>query len=452
MNELDIVRALHATTSRKEKEAILENAFMQGNRKFFDAMTLAYDSLITFGVKKIPEIVDEDDGSEGSFTYENFIDLSNKLRTRKLTGHAARDALLDACDRCNVSMWNEFYRRVLLKDMRCGIDTSTVNSALKKIKHDDASSYIIPVFSCQLAQDGAKEEHAKKLVGMKMLDVKLDGVRLLTILDKENGTVTQYTRNGRINTNFDEIREGLAKLLQELPGSVVLDGEVVSSNFQELMTQMNRKNKVDTSNAKLALFDIIPLEDFKKGKCDSPQELRHIILSNLETTGDLKKFTDGRVYVVPKLTVNLDTSEGQEQFKEFNKQAIDAGYEGIMVKDPNAPYKIGRSFSWLKIKPFIEVTLKIVGVYEGEPGSKYEGMLGGFIMEGEDDGKLIRTECGTGFSDKDREDIWKNQNEWIGIMGEIVADALTLEKNSTTYSARFPRWKGRRGFEVDEKI
>lgn len=452
MNEVDIVRALADTTSRKEKEAILINAFMQGNRRFFEGSKMAYDNLITYGVKKIPEILDEDDGSTGTFTYEDFVELSEKLRKRQLTGNAARDALLDACDASNVTMWNEFYRRILLKDLRCGVDTSSINAALKKTKHEDAERYIIPVFSCQLAHDGVKEEHAKKISGTKMLDIKLDGVRLLTILDKENGTVTQYTRNGRINTNFDEIREGLAKLMHTLPGSVVLDGEVVSSSFQELMTQVNRKNKVDTSSAKLALFDIIPLDDFKKGKCDAPQGLRHIILSNLETTGDLKKYTDGRVYVVPKLTVDLDTPEGQAQYKEFNRQAIESGYEGIMVKDPNAPYKVGRSFAWLKIKPFIEVTLQIVGVYEGKAGTKYEGMMGGFYMEGEDDGKIIKTECGTGFSDEERDAIWKDQASWIGIMGEVIADAYSLESGSTTYSLRFPRWKGRRGFEVGEKI
>ena len=218
------------------------------------------------------------------------------------------------------------------------------------------------------------------------------------------------------------------------------------------MTQVNRRSDVDTSSAKLAVFDIVPLSAFRAGVCDIPQEMRHIILSNMETTGQFKEHTDGLVYAIPKVTVDLDTPEGQTTFAEFNRQAIEAGYEGIMVKDPEAPYELRRSFAWLKIKPFIEVTLKIIGFYEGEPGSKYVGMLGGLEMEGEDDGRPIRVNVGGGFSDKERKEIWDNQADWLGIMGEVRADALTLERGSTVYSLRFPRWKGRRGFVPGEKI
>ena len=123
-----------------------------------------------------------------------------------------------------------------------------------------------------------------------------------------------------------------------------------------------------------------------------------------------------------------------------------------MVKDPDAPYELRRSFAWLKIKPFIEVTLKIVGFYEGEPGSKYVGMLGGLVMEGEDDGKQIAVNCGGGFSDAERKEIWNNQADYINTLGEVRADALTLERGATVYSLRFPRWKGRRGFVPGEKL
>ena len=454
MSAIDVIKALEATSSRTDKEQVLMNAFMTGERQFFEGAKMAYDILVTYGVKKVPEILEEDDGEPGTFSYDDFLSLAEKLRRRELTGHAARDAMLAAADECNITLWNTFYRRVLLKDLKCGAETSTINKVLKKLSDSEpeAKELIIPVFSCQLAQDGAKPEHEKKVKGRKMLDIKLDGVRLLAILDKDAGTVTLYTRNGKINENFPEIQASLARLMQALPGSVVLDGEVVASSFQELMTQVNRRSDVDTSSAKLAVFDIVPLSAFRAGVCDIPQEMRHIILSNMETTGQFKEHTDGLVYAIPKVTVELDTPEGQATFAEFNRQAIEAGYEGIMVNDPEAPYELRRSFAWLKIKPFIEVTLKIVGFYEGEPGSKYVGMLGGLEMEGEDDGRPIKVNVGGGFSDKERKEIWDNQADWLGIMGEVRADALTLERGSTVYSLRFPRWKGRRGFVPGEKI
>ena len=388
MNAATIIAALAATSKRTEKEQIIMDAFMQGERDFFVGAKLAYDILITFGVKKVAEISEEDDGDPGTFTFSDFLKLAEDLRYRRLTGHAARDAIHAAAERCNVSMWNTFYRRVLLKDLRCGIDTSTFNKVLKKLSgtSPDAKALMIPVFGVQLAQDGAKPENAKRVTGRKMLDIKLDGVRLVSILNKEENTVVQHTRNGAVNENFTEIREALHKLMDTLPGSVMLDGEITGKNFQELMKQVNRRDGVNTKQARLAVFDIIPLTAFKAGICEIPQEMRHMILSQMETSGQLKATTGGLVYAIPKITVDLSSQDDHKTFMDFNKQAIEAGYEGIMVKDPDAPYELKRTFAWMKIKPFIELTMKITGYYPGEAGKQFEHTLGGFNMECVDDG------------------------------------------------------------------
>ncbi len=452
MTPTSIINRLAATTKRTEKEQILIDAFMKGHREFFIGAQLAYDPLVTFGVKKVPEIVEEDASDEpGTLSFTSFLNLANLLRARKLTGHAARDAMHEAAQSCNVALWNTFYRRILLKDFRCGVDTSTINKILKKLSSEaDAEKLMIPVFSVQLAHDGVKEEHQKRIAGRKMLDIKLDGVRLLTVLDKENDTVVQYTRNGKINENFTEITDGLRKLMQTLPGSLVLDGEVVSSSFQDLMRQVNRRDDVDTTAAKLAVFDILPLTAFRAGHCSLPQHTRQTILSTLEQSGALKDHTGGAVYVIPKISVDLDTPEGQKTFTEFNRQAIEAGYEGIMVKDPDAPYELKRSVAWLKIKPFIEVSLTIMGFEEGT--GKYTGMLGALVMEGEDDGRQISVNVGSGLTDEDRVKFWENRDNLLGMIGEVRADALTMEEGGTIWSLRFPRFKGLRGTEPGEKL
>jgi DNA ligase-1 len=452
MEAVSIIKRLAATTKRTEKEQILIDAFMHGHREFFVAAQLAYDILISFGVKKVAEITEADD-SPGDFEFADFLKLAEDLRFRRLTGHAARDAIHEAANRCHVDTWNTFYRRILLKDFKCGVDTSTINKILGKLKQteDDARNLEIPVFSCQLAHDGAKPENQKRVSGRKMLDIKLDGVRLITVLDKEENTVTQYARNGKVNENFTEICAGLHSLLQTLPGSVVLDGEIVSGSFQDLMKQFSRsKGKADTSAARLALFDIIPLSAFKAGICTVPQEMRHMMLSHMETSGEFTKHTNGKVYVIPKITVDLSDVNDQQAFRDFNRQAIDAGYEGIMVKDPDAPYELKRSYAWLKIKPFIEVSLEIVGFEEGT--GKYEGMLGAFIMEGEDDGRKISVNVGGGLTDSERAEYWLKRAKMLGMIGEVRADAMTLEQDGEIWSLRFPRWKGLRGTKPGEKL
>lgn len=448
-----LLRNLAATSSRLDKEQLILDAWMKGERDFFKGCQLAYDILISFGVAKVPEIA-EDDGQTGTFQFSDLVNLAHQLQTRALTGNAARDAMREAALNSDFAEWNEFFRRVLMKDLRAGISESTVNKILEKLgKSDpDALNYIVPVFSCQLAKDGNDEANVKKVSGKKMLDVKLDGVRLLTIIDKANRTVTQYTRNGKENNNFPHIRKALEPFIDIFPVSMVLDGEVIAKNFQELMTMVNRKEKLDSSEAKLALFDILPLDDFKKGKCKMTQEDRHKVLASL--MGDFQTHTKDSVYVIPKITVDLNTPEGQAAFKQFNKETVEAGYEGIMVKDPKAPYETKRTAAWLKIKPFIEISMTVIGFEEGT--GKNVGKMGAVICETtpneETNGRHVVVNVGSGWSDQDREEIWIKRDHYMGFILEVKADCFSKEQDSDVWSLRFPRAKGWRGTQPGEKL
>lgn len=453
MHVLDIMNRLASTASRTDKEQILIDAYMAGHRDFFIGASLACDPLISFGVAKAALIEDEDD-APGSFTFNDFLNLAAALRRRELTGNAARDAINGAAERSHAPTWNRFYRRVLLKDLGVGTEEKTINKVLEKLAsaYPEARDYMIPIFGCQLAHDGADDKHAKKVAGRKLLDVKLDGVRLLSILDKDAKTVTQYTRNGRVNANFTEITDRLAALMGDLPGSVVLDGEVVASSFQDLMTQVNRRDGVDTSKTRLALFDMVPLDDFRAGVCSTRQEERHAYLTTLQTSGLLQQHCGEAVYVIPKVAVDLATEEGRAAMAQFNREAIEAGYEGVMVKSPDAPYQCKRSDAWLKIKPWIEVSLTIVAVEEGKPDSKYVGMLGALVCEGEDDGRRISVNVGSGFSDEQRRTLWQERDRLNGMIVEVRADAMTKEQGGDVWSLRFPRFKGFRGTKPGEKL
>jgi DNA ligase-1 len=50
-----------------------------------------------------------------------------------------------------------------------------------------------------------------------------------------------------------------------------------------------------------------------------------------------------------------------------------------------------------------------------------------------------------------RECFWEAQEDLIGKIVEVRADAITQNQDGT-YSLRFPRFKGFRGFEVGEKL
>lgn len=432
-----IIRSLEDHSSRLNKEAIIESEAQNENHELFEGFRLALSPYITFGVKKVPT----HGGPDGQgLPWVAFKELCNLLSSRQLTGDAARDAIELALSASTKSQWNDWYRRILIKDLRCGISEKTINKILKA---RSSKIDLVPVFECMLAHDSAN--HEKKIIGKKLLEPKLDGVRVITIVDSVNKTVMQYSRNGKPLENFSHIVRALEDNLELFDRPVVLDGEVVSSSFQALMTQVHRKDNVQADDARLMLFDIIPLSEFKAGESSLGQRRRSNLLQSMKSVFD----KTGCIDIISQIEVDLDTYVGELQFKEYNKEAIDRGYEGIMIKDIDAKYECKRSASWLKMKPFIEVSLAVKDIEEGT--GRNQGKLGALVCEGEDLGHVIQVNVGSGFSDTDRDEFWSERTELIGQIVEVRADAITQNQDGS-YSLRFPRFLRFRGFTANEKI
>ena len=431
---------LESHPSRLNKEAIILAIAQSGNDEFFAGCRLALDPMITFGLKQIPEKTDEDGAG---LSWNGFIAITERLRNRTLTGNAARDAVDELIKQATQAEWNGWYRRILIKDLRCGASEKTINKVVEK----KYASYAIPIFGCQLAHDSAN--HETKVSGKKLIEVKLDGVRVITIV-RADGRVDMFSRNGKELANFPHIVEQISRVVKAKSTSkdmdLVLDGEIMSSSFQDLMKQVHRKDNVEAGDAILNLFDVLPLEDFEKGIYNKSQSVRSSMV---------QFWVEQNHEMLPNVTclanelVDLDTAEGQLRFKEINAQAIVGGYEGIMIKDPEAVYECKRSVAWLKLKPFIEVSLTVVATEEGT--GKNVGKLGALVCEGVDDGKAIRVNVGSGLTDEQRDGFWKFKDDCIGMVAEVRADAVTQNQDGT-YSLRFPRFKGFRGFVPGEKL
>ena len=431
-----IIQRLEADNSRLAKEAILAEAMTEGLDEFFEGVTMCLDKLHTFGVKQVP--IKEEKGGQG-LSWDNFKQLAESLYRRQLTGHAARDAINLAMGVATDSQWNDFYRRILIKDLRCGVSEKTVNTVAKKSKKPE---YSVPVFECMLAHDGAN--HEGKITGKKLVEPKLDGVRVLTVVDYESRTVTMYTRNGKELVNFPHIVKAFEDNMDNWGRSYVFDGEVISNSFQDLMKQVHRKSDVQAQDARLMLFDIVPLTEFKAGASVMGQKRRSAFLRENFS----KLFADsGCIEIITQREFDLDVFTDEIEFKDYNKAAVAEGYEGIMIKDPNGKWEGKRSVAWLKQKPFIEVSLAVIETEEGT--GRNVGKMGALVCEGTEDGKLIRVNVGSGFTDKDRDEFWSCKVD--GQVIEVRADAITQNQDGT-YSLRFPRFMRFRGFKAGEKI
>ena len=423
-----IIQELEADNSRLKKEAIIRRESDADNIRFFNGVGMALDGFRTFGIQKVP--VAKKDGP--GITQSEFDDILRRLEARNLTGNEMRDDIQDLCDKSKMEEWNDWYRRILIKDLRCGVTHKTIN------KH---SSLKVPVFECMLADDSKK--HEKKMTGEVYVEPKLDGVRVITICDVDKDEVKMFSRNGKELNNFPKIFEQFDSMLDQMSESMVFDGEIMSDDFQTLMREIHRKGGAKTDDAVLNVFDCLTLEEFKEG--GSGDEL-------IKRKENLLSYKYGpNVSVVQFVKMNLDDEDGQKQFADYNKLCIDKGFEGIMVKPIGGVYECKRSSLWLKVKPFIEVSLKVVDTEEGT--GRNVGKLGALIVEGTDMDKFIKTNVGSGLTDADRETFWKAKAKLIGQIVEVRADAITQNQDTTNeWSLRFPRFLRFRGFEPGEKI
>ena len=425
-----VIKELAETSSKNEKQEILRREAREGNTDFFVGLRIALDPLLPFYVKKIPQ----KKNFSRSLDFNHFALAASNLSSRAVTGNDAIELVHDLMDSAGLDEWNDWYRRILLKDLKAGISEKTVNKVLDEEGLDDLK---VPVFGgCQLAHDG--EKHQKKLKGKKQVEVKLDGVRALVFVrNRRHGiSVDIFSRNGKKFENFKHIENQIIAAHEAIGMTsfhdYIIDGEIMSSNFQDLMKQVYRKKDVNATDAVLHAFDIIDYLDWMYGGTDTPQYKRSSVLA--KWYNDLQSHLQN-VSVLDYEVIDLDTTEGSDRLKQLNKFALENGYEGIILKDVHARYVNDRSHAWLKMKPVIEVTLTIDEVVEGE--GRNEGRLGAFHCSGVDDGIEISTSVGSGFSDRNREDYYTN--DVVGSMIEVRADAVT-QNADLTYSLRFPRF------------
>ena len=298
-----IIKELESDNSRLFKEGVVENNL--NNLEFQEGLSMCLDPLITFGVKQVPESEQDGDGLKWD-DFKKDIDL---LVEREKTGHAARDLIIDLMSSAKKDQWNDWYRRILIKDLRCGVSEKTVNNVAKRMDLE----FKVPIFSCMLAHDGAK--HPKKIKGDCLVEYKYDGVRVIAIV--KNGKATLYSRNGKIFHNFPHIENALSKSEYN---NIVFDGEVMSDDFQALMKQVYRKSGAQTDDAYLALFDILPLKEFNEGKSK---------LSSIERKEELNKLSksfENAIKLVDYEVINFDEKNGQDKFASMNKEALEKGF------------------------------------------------------------------------------------------------------------------------------
>lgn len=241
-----------------------------------------------------------------------------------------------------------------------------------------------------------------------IVEPKLDGVRCVMF----GGCAV--TRENKPIPSVSDIARHFAALPFALDGELMLPG----AKFEQTVGEVRQQQRISESLV-YHVFDIIPPPG------DEPTPfIKRRMWALRGTTGT---WEHPRVTRTPFEVVRNPV----EDIKHY----IAAGYEGIMLKDPAAPYMHGRSRSVLKMKPWLDTTATIIEALPGE--GKHEGRLGALILETEGG---VRCKVGTGFSDAERVALWAHREHLAGSVVEIIYQELTSRG-----ALRFPTFRRIRG-------
>ena len=255
---LDFLEAVKSAKGTNAKKEILESNLGIGNEIAGSILFYAFNPYISFNVVKVPKTIDRFpiDPAEGWYL---FFSNAEKCANREVTGNAAVGLMQSTFNKCSVAQEN-WMRKILKKNLAIGISTKSINKV---------SPGFIPTFDVALAQ---KFEMKRIKTNTIYVEPKLDGIRCLTIV--ENGEAKLFTRAGKLITNFDNT---LGKELSSLADGCY-DGEIMSTDFTELMRQVYRKENKDISDVYLALFDYIPLQEWRIKKGSMTCKNRYAVL------------------------------------------------------------------------------------------------------------------------------------------------------------------------------
>ncbi|MBD0369850.1 MAG: ATP-dependent DNA ligase [Pyrinomonadaceae bacterium] len=306
------------------------------------------------------------------------------------------------------------------------------------------------------------QEIFTRLAGKKVIfEIKYDGARLqIHIKAGRKPEVRLYSR--RLNDDtaaMPDVVEALSKAWTG--GDAIVEGEAVAYDpklkkklpFQSVLMRLGRVHGIEEKAREiplvLYLFELVYLDG--EDLMQIPQSERRARLQKLFRTTERVKMTE-----------SIESSRIEDEEKFF-RQAIKAGHEGLMAKDPDATYTPGRrAENWMKLKPAFE-TLDVVVVGGIWGSGRRRGTLSSLVVAIRDKDKFKTVgKVGTGFSEETLRDLTtrlepniittRGRNVEIEPAMVIEVDFQDIQKTNryeAGYVLRIPRFKRER---VDKSI
>lgn len=265
------------------------------------------------------------------------------------------------------------------------------------------------------------------------VEPKLDGVRVIVLVPRVNGTPQYFSRNGRELGMFTHLNPSVRRLAERLTakeflrGGLMLDTEAVGVTFGDVSGAIHTKGTVALT-CRLHVFHTMPIACFRNGM-DSAQQIKRIdALRNAVDGSPLKGIT----VTHPKRV--LDHKQVMQAHRNYRYEE----YEGTMVKNLYASWTATRSWSWMKIKEEETTEVLVTGIKEGT--GKYVGMCGALICDHK--GRRVRA---SGMTDEQRKRFFDKPKTIVGKMIEV-----TYQEETEGGSLRHIRFKRVRDDKQEE--
>jgi len=338
--------------------------------------------------------------SDDGGIFAEILDILEDLSNRSIKPIVGNQLILDQVKKLP-KLHKKYILRFLNRHMRNGFTASSVPKLYKGL---------LPEFGCQLASTYKKYNPKKKY----FVDTKMDGLRCVFLLDPENPVA--LSRLGLPLPNLQSFAQALVK---SFPNQMI-DSEVFAGSWNNSIRSA-KKTGADTSQMHPWVFDMMPLEDFKAGKCKT---------GNLQRRKNLEDNRETFEKLGCKLTV-MQEIKSEKEMNVFAKQAFNDGFEGAILKECDAPYILKRTTAWQKAIFKQRGDYKIVGIKEGI--KKQQGSCGAIQVEVNDINSGVICGVGTGLNDEKRKYFWDNKEEVIGTVIEVEFREYTDDG-----SLRFP--------------
>ena len=366
----------------------------------------------------------------GKEPFISYKDMISYLRTHQ-TGSDA-DLVMAArfvnCTKATAPDAVYLAKAIITQELMIGVTSTTLNTVY--------GADFIPKIGCMLGRSADSLKPAS-IKWPCIVTEKLDGIR--RVLIKENGVCRFYSRSGHEDT-------GLVELMADakyLPNNTVYDGELLAQgSFKDCIALRQATNSIanrkgDKYGLVFNVFDMIPLDEFKRGISDDSALLRKIALGATFMDESIQHLEPERwATLIQAFGIHVELKhirpvpilgivKNMVEVEPIAAAIWATGGEGVMLNCVAGKYELKRSNSLLKVKHTEEKVLRIVDRIEGT--GKFEGMLGALVVDY--NGNLVGV--GSGFTEDQRRAIWDMPFDKLPEYIEIDTFGASTNANGT---------------------